>query len=213
MSRTLKYDIPGIDWRRGVSDLFERDWREIFAPELENPGPLVVEIGFGRGEFLLDLAAKCPESAFIGVEVSFKRVLKMARRLARSDLRNLRLVEGRGEVILQDVLEPGSVQEIWINFSDPWPKAAQAGRRIFQPDFVRGSAICLAAGGVLHVATDDAPYAEQIDACLSGEGLLENLHAPRPWFSEVPGRLMTGYELEWRAEGRPLHFFDYRRSG
>jgi tRNA (guanine-N7-)-methyltransferase len=213
MSRTLKYDIPGIDWRRGVSDLFERDWRDVFAPELEKPGPLVVEIGFGRGEFLLDLAAKCPEYAFLGVEVSFKRVLKMARRLARSDLRNVRLVEGRGEVILQDVLEPGCVHEIWINFSDPWPKAAQAGRRIFQTDFVRGAAICLAAGGVLHVATDDALYAEQIDACLSGEGLLENLHAPRPWLSEIPGRLMTGYELEWRAEGRPLHFFDYRRSG
>jgi len=213
MSRALKYDIPGIDWRRSVSDFFERDWREVFAPELESPRQLIVEIGFGRGEFLLDLAAKHPESAFLGVEVSFKRVLKMARRLSRSDLCNLRLVQGRGEVILQDVLEPGCVQEIWINFSDPWPKAAHAGRRLIQPGFTRGAAICLAPDGVLHIATDDTPYAEQIDACLSGEALLENLHAPRRWLCAVPGRLTTAYELEWRAEGRPLHFFDYRRRG
>ncbi|MBW2272020.1 MAG: tRNA (guanosine(46)-N7)-methyltransferase TrmB [Deltaproteobacteria bacterium] len=213
MSRTLKYDIPGIDWRRSVSDFFERDWRAVFAPELESPGRLVVEIGFGRGEFLLDLAAKCPETAFVGVEVSFKRVLKMARRLARSDLRNLRLVEGRGESVVQDLLEPGSVHEIWVNFSDPWPKAAHAGRRVIQPDFVKGAALGLAPGGVLHIATDDAPYAEQIDACLRAELLLENLYAPRGWVTEVPGRLTTAYELEWRAEGRPLHFFDYRRRG
>jgi tRNA (guanine-N7-)-methyltransferase len=211
MSRALKYDIPGIDWRRSVSDFFETDWRHVFAPELESPRHLVVEIGFGRGEFLLDLAAKNPDVAFLAVEISFKRVLKMSRRLARSGLCNVRLVEGRGETVVQDLLEPGSVREIWINFSDPWPKAAHAHRRVIQPDFVRGAAICLAPEGVLHIATDDEPYAEQIEACLRGESLLESLHAPHPRCSEVPGRLTTGYELEWRAEGRPLHFFDYRR--
>jgi hypothetical protein len=55
-------------------------------------------------------------------------------------------------------------------------------------------------------------YAEAIDAVLGAEPLLENAAAPAPWLREVPGRKPTAYELEWRAEGRALHFFEYRRS-
>jgi tRNA (guanine-N7-)-methyltransferase len=70
----------------------------------------------------------------------------------------------------------------------------------------------LVPGGVLHVATDHAEYAEQIDAVLSSEPRLENAFAA-PWLSEVPGRPRTAYEEMWRAEGRVLHFFQYRRTG
>ena len=63
----------------------------------------------------------------------------------------------------------------------------------------------------MHIATDDVPYASEIDAVLGAEPWLRNLHAPRGWLDEVPGRPPTSYELEWRSEGRPLHFFDYER--
>ena len=76
---------------------------------------------------------------------------------------------------------------------------------------MRSVAERLKPGGVLHVATDDVPYAEQIDEVLRGEPSLLNLHAPDGWADEVEGRPTTGYEAEWRAEGRPLHFFDYAR--
>jgi tRNA G46 methylase TrmB len=66
-------------------------------------------------------------------------------------------------------------------------------------------------GGELHLATDHEDYAAQIDASLAGEPLLENAFAPDRFRREVPGRQPTAYELEWRAEGRPLHFFCYRR--
>ena len=82
MSRTLKYDIPGVDWRRSLADAYEFGVHSLFEPEYSSPFPLVVEIGFGRGEFLLEMAAKHPELAFVGVEVSWKRVLKMARKVA-----------------------------------------------------------------------------------------------------------------------------------
>ena len=66
--------------------------------------------------------------------------------------------------------------------------------------------------GELHAATDHVEYAEAIHAVLSGEALLENAAAPAPWLPEVPGRKPTAYEFEWRAEGRTLHFFEYRRK-
>jgi tRNA (guanine-N7-)-methyltransferase len=211
MGRGLKYGIPGVDWRRDMAAIAAQGWEAVFAPELSPPLHMVVEIGFGRGEFLLDLAEKSPGTAFVGVEVSFKRVLKMARKVARAKLENVRLLEGQAQIAVSELLDDASVQEFWINFSDPWPKKRHARRRLIQPAFVAELAGSLAFGGQLHVSTDDVPYASQIHEALAGEPLLENIHAPRPWLSEVPGRKSTGYELEWRAESRSLHFFDYRR--
>jgi tRNA (guanine-N7-)-methyltransferase len=212
MTRRLKYEIPGADCRRSTVDLAERGWRGLFQPGFEPRGDPVLEIGFGRGEFLLDLAAKNPATPFIGIEVSFKRTLRMARKVARSGLENVRLIESRGEVVVGDLLGPESVGEIWINFSDPWPKDGHAHRRLLQPSFAHEAARCLVPSGVLHVATDCAPYAGQIDEVLAAEPLLENAFAPDPWRDDVPGRTWTGYEADWRAQGRPLHFFEYLRA-
>jgi len=211
MGRSLKYDIPGTDWRRSALDVPAEDLPGFFSDTLEAPFDVVLEIGFGRGEFLLDLAAKAPTTAFIGVEISFKRVLKMARKLARSGLENVRIVEGRAEVIVRDLIPIGSLAEVWINFSDPWPKDRHAERRLIRPPFIAELAPRLRPGGLLHVATDHPPYAEQIDAVLSAETGLESTHLGQPWLPEIPGRMHTGYETEWRAEGRALHFFEYRR--
>jgi len=211
MGRSLKYDIPGPDWRRSALDVSERGLAGLFTDALPPPFDIVLEVGFGRGEFLLDLAARSPRTAYLGVEVSFKRVLKLARKLARSDLVNVRLLEGRAEVVVRDLIPDASLAEVWVNFSDPWPKARHAGRRLVQPGFVADLAHCLRPGALLHVATDDVPYAEQIHEVLSGAPGLESTHGALPWLAEVPGRMQTAYETEWRAEGRPLHFFEYRR--
>lgn len=211
MSRTLKTDIPGPDRRVAIEDVRAKGWDALFAPELAVPvGALVVEIGFGRGEFLRQLAAGAPSVPHVGVERSWKRVLKMARRIAKAGDPNLRLVCARGEDVVQEALADASVAAFWINFSDPWPKARHQRRRLVQAPFVRQLAKRLAPGGELHVATDDVPYAQQIDAVLAGEPLLENA-LPQRWLAEIAGRPVTAYEAMWRAEGRPLHFFRYRR--
>jgi len=211
MSRTLKTDIPGPDRRVSIEDARAKGWDALFAPELAAPiGPLVVEVGFGRGEFLRGLAAGAPSVAHLGVELSWKRVLKMARRIAKAGDPNIRLVCARGEDVLQEAIAEDSVRTFWVNFSDPWPKARHHRRRLVQTTFVGQLARRLVSGGELHVATDDVPYAEHIDEVLRGEPLLENA-LPERWLPEVPGRPVTAYEAMWRAEGRPLHFFTYRR--
>ncbi len=212
MSRTLKTDIPGPDRRVTLADVREKGWPALFAPELAAPlSLLVVEIGFGRGEFLRELAARAPAIPHLGIDVSRKRVLKMARRIAKAGDPNIRLVCGPGEAVVQEALADASVAAFWINYSDPWPKQRHQRRRLIQPPLVRQLAKRLRAGGWLHVATDHPSYAEHIDAVLRAESLLENEHAPRAYLPEVPGRPVTAYEGMWRAEGRLLHFFDYRR--
>jgi tRNA (guanine-N7-)-methyltransferase len=211
MARHLKYDIPGPDRRVGFEDLRDAGVLAAFAPDLAAPRALVVELGFGRGEFLSALAADAPDRAFLGVEYSGKRILKMARRLAKGGPANVRILQARAEDAVVELLRAGSVETFWVNFPDPWPKARHHRRRMLQPAFVRALAERLVPAGALEVATDDVPYAEWIDAALAGEELLENALAPEAFAREVPGRKATAYELEWRAEGRPLHFFRYRR--
>jgi tRNA (guanine-N7-)-methyltransferase len=211
MSRKLKTDIPGIDWRVSIDDARERGFAKVFAGRVAHPLPLVVEIGFGRGEFLLELAQREPEQAFVGVEVSYKRALKMARRLARLGVANIAIVEGRAEDVLRDALADASVACFWLNFPDPWPKKRHARRRFVQAETLALLARRLVAGGLLRIATDDPDYAEWIDERLAAVPELENCYVPDRWRAAVEGRTATAYELEWRALGRSFHFFEYAR--
>lgn len=211
MGRKLKTDLVGADPRVTAEDLRERGWRELFAPDLPEPEAFVVEIGFGRGEFLLDQAEAAPEVAFLGVELSHKRFVKMARRLSRLGVRNVRVIEARGEDVAGELLTPGSVDVVWINFSDPWPKRRHADRRLVQTALVRDLALRLRPGGRLEVATDDPTYAAWIDGILPEVAGLENALAPEPHRRAVPGRMETAYEQEWREQGRIPYFWTYRR--
>lgn len=188
----------------------EKGLEAVFSPDLAGPFPLVVELGFGGGEFLQHLAAESPERAHLGVERSFKRVLKMARRMARGDDGNIRLIHGIAEQVVREALPLESVATFWVNFPDPWPKKRHHKHRLLQPPFVAQLARRLVCGGGLEIATDHEDYALAIDRALRAESRLENT-LDEPFRREVPGRLHTAFELEWRAEGRALHFWSYRR--
>jgi len=216
VSRTPKTEMPGPDRRVTVEEVREKGFAALFAPDLAPdlaaPLRLVVEIGFGRGEFLRALAAEAPGTAHVGVEQSAKRVLKLARRIARTDEHNIRLLCAAGEEVVREAIAPESVSTFWINFSDPWPKKRHHGRRLIQAGLVRQLAHRLTPDGVLEIATDHRDYARHIDAVLRAEPLLVNTNAPEPFLREVPGRMCTAYEEMWRAEGRALHFWTYRRA-
>jgi tRNA (guanine-N7-)-methyltransferase len=211
MSRRLKTDIPGSDWRVSVDEAREQGFAKILAGRVAHPLPLVVEIGFGRGEFLLELAQRAPEQAFVGIEVSYKRALKMARRIARLGIANIAIVEARAEEVLRDALPDASVACFWLNFPDPWPKKRHARRRFVQPAMLALIARRLVPGGLLHVATDDPDYAAWIDEQLAATPELANRYVPDRWRAAVEDRPATAYELEWRALGRSFHFFEYER--
>jgi len=210
MARRLKFDIPGPDWRVDPERLRAESIASLF--EVESSPRLCVEIGYGGGEFLLEQARRDPGGVYLGLEISHKRSLKMARRLARTELSNIRLLEVPAEYVVCELLPPAVVCTFWVNYPDPWPKRRHQRRRLLQPDFVRDLCARLLPSGSIEVATDHAAYAEAIAAVLSAEPGLENAF-PAPFLREVPGRPPTRYERKWLAEERPLHFFRYRRSG
>lgn len=211
MTRLRKTDMPGKDLRVTLEAICEQGLPALFDRSGEAPLELCVEIGFGRGEFLLQLAARAPLVAHLGVELSERRVFKFARRIAPAAPQNLLLLQASGEQALEHAIGEQTVGAFWVNFPDPWPKKRHHKKRLLQAPVVRMMARRLRVGGALHVATDHAGYAQQISAVLAAEPMLQNLNSPEPFVREVPGRPITAYEKMWREEGRPLYFWCYGR--
>ena len=211
MSRTIPRDVEGPDWRVWPEEIRRLGWAKLFGLSADTRLRLNVDIGFGNGKFLMETARRDPEGAYLGVEHSFKRVLKVARSLARSKIRNVRLVGIEAEWVVAEALEDESVATVWINFPDPWPRRRHQRRRLVEPRLVRMLSHRLMMGGCLRVATDDVPYAEAIRSVLVGEPLLENVYAPASHRGERPDAVPTTFQREWAAQGRTCFFFQYRR--
>jgi tRNA (guanine-N7-)-methyltransferase len=177
----------------------------------EKAAHIVLELGFGRGELLLDLAEANPERSYVGVEIRRARVEKVAKRAEKRGIANVLLLHAPAEYALERVLPEGCVDECWINCPDPWPKKRHWRRRLIQAPFVALLARAMAKGAILHIATDHPGYRDWIAEVMAGQGAFVSLHAT-PWSESPPPRRETAYEAEWRAEGRTLAYFDYRQA-
>ncbi len=144
-------------------------WDAVFGRR----APLEVEVGFGRDEGLLRRAKERPDRDFLGVELKGDRVGAYLRRALRLGLRNLRVVEGRAEVVLGVLLPDARAAAVRVLFPDPWPKERHAPHRLFQPFFVREVRRVLEPGGALEAATDDAAYGDQMALVVGGVGGFE----------------------------------------
>ena len=116
--------------------------------------PLTVEMGAGTALFLVQLAAKYPERRFVAIDVKADRLQKGAHEALEQGLDNIRFVRARGDQLLE-VIVPASVQELWLTFSDPFPRDRDAKRRLTAPRFLELYKQALASGGILRQKTDD----------------------------------------------------------
>jgi tRNA (guanine-N7-)-methyltransferase len=182
-------------------------WPAVFARE----APLLLEIGFGNGQFLVELAAARPEANVLGLEISQPALRRAARRAQARGVHNLRLVYGPARQFLWSNCAPGSVSEVYINFPDPWPKAAHYHRRLISSCFLNLLATRLTAGGLLDIATDHPDYAEVIAALLDETPHFDSRRPVSP-VAAGAARIRTKYEQKALAEGRRCHYFTWRRN-
>lgn len=129
--------------------------------------PVVLEIGFGNGDTLVELAAAVPGHDFVGIEVHEPGVGHCLIRIREAGIENLRLIVQDAVEVLEQRVLPASLSRINLYFPDPWPKKRHHKRRIVQPTFLELCARSLEPGGTLHIATDWAGYAEHIDETLA----------------------------------------------
>ena len=163
-------------------------------------GPLVVEIGSGMGEAVLAMAAADPGRDYLACEAHVPGVANLLVRLLDDGPGNVRVASGDALELLRRWVPASSLDAVHAFFPDPWPKARHHKRRLLRPDRLAVLASRLVVGGTLHVATDWAPYAEEILAAVEAEPTLANTcrgFAPRP-----AHRPVTKFEERAAAAGR-----------
>ncbi len=172
--------------------------------------PRVLEIGFGNGESLAEMAALQPEQDYLGIEVHRPGVGHLLYELEHRGLNNVRVVAHDAVEVIRYLLANASLDRVQLFFPDPWPKTRHHKRRIVQSDFVHRLRYTLKPGGVFHLATDWPPYAEHMLAVLrKAEGwrnLAQHDYVPRPLL-----RPCTRFEERGQRRGYVVHDLMFER--
>jgi len=177
------------------------DWHAIFG----RTGKIELEIGCGKGRYIVEAARLRPGSDLVGVERAGKWFRRAVQRAHRSSLPNLRLVQADAFDFLARWVPPGSAAAVHVYFPDPWPKQRHGKRRLLQPTLFHLAARALSTTGRLYLASDVEPYFQTAVAEIAALGLFE----PQPWPEDAPDRIPTNFAVKYAREGRPLFYARY----
>lgn len=142
--------------------------------------PLEIDIGSGKGRFLVARSGKYPEINFMGIERQLGRVNSSGRRCERAGRDNVRLFRMEGYYAINYLMPADYVATYYFFFPDPWPKERHHDHRLFNPSFMDALHRTLESGGCLHVATDHEPYFVEIHAMLQADSRFEEMEAFQP---------------------------------
>lgn len=176
------------------------------ARAFARPAPIEVDLGFGKGRFLLARAKDHPDVNFLGIDRMLERVRKVDNRARRADLANVRLLRIEGYYAVTYLIPPASIATYYIFHPDPWPKKRHHENRLFNPRFVDALHRTLRPGGCVHVATDHLPYFEVIHDILRGDARFEETAPFVPAEHE-----RTDFEL-WYLDKGPIGRCSFRKN-
>ena len=180
-------------------------WRQVFG----NRHPIYIEIGMGKGRFLLNMAKNHPNINFVGIERYSSVLLRALEKYDTeefSELKNVRFVcmDARN---VEDVFAPGEVNRIYLNFSDPWPKARHAKRRLTSREFLARYSQILTTGETVEFKTDNKDLFEfSLEEVTEAEGwtLLAHTFDLHHQEDMMVGNVMTEYEEKFSSMGNPI---------
>ena len=182
------------------------DWTNIFG----NPNPIKIEIGPGKGEFLIYQASREVNSNFIGIEIRYKRVERINTQISKANLKNVKLLLGDARRILREAFAPESVSTFFIHFPDPWPKKRHIRRRIVHTESVETFYQRLIPGGRIYLTTDVETYAQEMFSILKEHPGYKMIYAEKdqcglPYHN-------TFHETKFKALGRSIHYFCFEKK-
>lgn len=198
--------------RRALSELWPKYGID-YAPKIidfvecfDNANPVTLEIGFGNGELLLEMAQRHPEQNFFGIEVHEPGVGHCLLGIEANGINNVRLACHDATEVLAKQIADGSLAAVNLFFPDPWPKKRHHKRRIVQPVFLQLVAAKLRPKGTLHIATDWANYAEHI------QDVADNSQSLRLSDHERGERPTTKFETRGARLGHSIFDLRYVRD-
>lgn len=184
------------------------EWHDVFG----RAGLIEIEVGIGKGRFLLGAAATRPDVLHLGVEWANKYLRVAEERASKRGMRNVRFIRADARELVHRAIPTGSVSAYYVFYPDPWPKKRHHKRRFLRADTVDHLARTLIVGGTLHASTDHAEYWEAIVALLDAHAAFERLaQFGGPEFPGPHEGPLTNYEEKYLTEGRERHRASWRR--
>lgn len=205
--------------QRALDALFPRfglepgDARLDFAEAFGREAPVVLDIGFGDGEALAEMAANHPERNYLGIEVHRPGVGHLLLDVEKRGLTNVRVVIDDANEVMRRNIPDAALAGIHLFFPDPWPKKRHHKRRLVQPAWLELAAGKLQPGGFLHLATDWADYAEHMMTVVSDSPAFENPNGAGAFAPDPGERPQTKFEQRGLRKGHEVwDLIVYRRS-
>jgi len=194
-----RYGVDPGDGPLAFNDLFGRT------------APVVLDIGFGDGEALAEIAAAHPERNYLGIEVHRPGVGRLLRQLDDQGVTNVRVAAADAIEIMRSNIRQASLAGIQLFYPDPWPKKRHHKRRMVQPDWLALAASRLIDGGFLHLTTDWADYAEHMLDVIAGSDAFDNTAGPGRYAPDPGERPPTKFERRGLERGHAVHDIILRR--
>ncbi|MEC8957184.1 MAG: tRNA (guanosine(46)-N7)-methyltransferase TrmB [Nitrospinota bacterium] len=189
------------------------DKRPNWQSQFGNTNPIKLEIGFGMGNFLIEMAAKEPASNFIGIDFYHKGIRKLMTRIKKLQLENIRVVYGDIRSKIPMLFKDRELNTVYINFPDPWPKKRHFKRRLIKPEFIKQLAQKLNLEGITYLATDNESYALEILEYFNAEKLFQNIDSQQGFLKERIDLPKTKYEKNFINAGEKIFYLEYMRLG
>ena len=193
----------GLEHSQGLLD---------FSQVFGNDNDVVLEIGFGMGKSLVEMAKNAPHLNFIGIEVHRPGVGACLMEADEAGLTNLRVFEHDAVEVLADCIADGSLTTMQLFFPDPWHQKRHHKRRIVQPEFVESLRQKLKIGGVFHMATDWENYAEHMLEVMTAAPGYENISETQDYVPRPDNRPLTKFEQRGHRLGHGVWDLMFKRS-
>ena len=169
---------------------------------------VIVEVGPGRGDFLYHLAEKHGDALVCAIEIKRKRIDRLVHRLQKRGIENVMLIQNDARAALPQCFEKASIDEIHINFPDPWPKKRHTKNRLMCESFLKECATRLKPGGHFNFATDQDWYAFETHELFARVDALESVYDEGVVINP-PDAFPTLFMQKWKDNGRTLHYQRY----
>ena len=176
-----------------------------------NHNPVVIEYGAGNGSWSIEKAQNSLKN-WIVIEKRFERVQQIWSKMKNRNLKNFFIICGKAEIFTQYYLKPNSVEEIFINFPDPWPKDRHAKHRLFQIPFIDDIVHRLISQGMITIVTDDPDYKDQIWEKLSSHEALKSSFPEPGFITHWEGYGSSYFDALWREKGKTIHYFQFKKQ-
>lgn len=182
-------------------------WNVLF----ENSNPVNIEYCSGNGVWIIDKARQFPNENWVAVEWRFERARKIWSKMKNEHLSNLLIVAGEALTFTREYIPNHSIQGVYVNFPDPWPKERHAKNRLFQAPFIDQLSRVLQPAGKIIVATDDEAYSIQIGETITQNHSFTSNFAHPYYITEWPGYGDSYFDALWRSQGKNIHYFQFER--